>query len=341
MVPADQEPMVQKAFTRGADVVIFDVEDGVPPNRRPAAYEHVRRVLSSLSSGEHLAFVRIRSFAEGGREDLDAIAPFGCHRDALAQEVRTQLSPLQPDPTDGARIHVAHFGVCIPKVESARDIQTVTAHLETYRETYLEPHPEAHPELRLEARRETSRETPGEKSFERQNVSIVPLLAMIESPAGVLAVQDILRSHPWVVGVALGGEDFLVEMGVFPSNDGLELLVPRANVALAARALGRVAIDTVYTRYRDSEGLKQEAERSRQLGFHGKLVIHPGQIPVVHEVFSPGEEAVSWARRVVSAASNQVDGQTAVFVVDGEMVDAPVLQRARAILRAVGDQDRS
>jgi citrate lyase subunit beta / citryl-CoA lyase len=159
----------------------------------------------------------------------------------------------------------------------------------------------------------------------------VGLIPQVESVRGVLGAER-LAAVPGVSALAFGGEDFCVDLGVARSDGSLELLVPRALVALHARAHGLPAIDTVYTAIADEPGLVREAQTARQLGFSGKLLIHPAQIAPVRRVFAPSEADVAWARRVVDPAA---DG-AGVRVVDGKMVDAPVIAQAERILARHG-----
>lgn len=161
----------------------------------------------------------------------------------------------------------------------------------------------------------------------------VALIPQIESAKGVVALPELSRADG-VVAIALGGEDLSVDLGVKRSSESLELLVPRALVALHARAVGVAAIDTVYTRLDDESGLIREARLARQLGFTGKLVIHPAQIEAVRDVFAPSADEIAWARRVlhqIRPNDGEKDG-AGVHVVDGVMVDAPVIAQAELIL---------
>jgi citrate lyase subunit beta/citryl-CoA lyase len=108
--------------------------------------------------------------------------------------------------------------------------------------------------------------------------------------------------------------------------------MPRALVALHARAAGLAAIDTVYTAIDDEDGLLREARIACQLGFSGKLLIHPAQVVPVRRVFAPSAEQVAWAQRVLAAGPLNGDGGAGVRVVDGKMVDVPVLAQAERIL---------
>ncbi len=163
----------------------------------------------------------------------------------------------------------------------------------------------------------------------------VALIPQVESTRGVLALAE-LAAVEGVAALAFGGEDFCVDLGVARGDDSLELLMPRALVALHARAAGLAAIDTVYTAIDDEDGLLREARTARQLGFSGKLLIHPAQVAPVRRVFAPSAQQIAWAERVLAAGPLNGDGGAGVRVVDGKMVDAPVLAQAERIL-ARGD----
>jgi citrate lyase subunit beta / citryl-CoA lyase len=158
----------------------------------------------------------------------------------------------------------------------------------------------------------------------------VTLVPQVESAAGILAVSE-LASVPRIGAIAFGGEDFCVDLGVRRSEESLELLMPRALLALHACAAGLPAIDTVWTAIGDDAGLVREAMTARQLGFCGKLLIHPSQIEPVRRVFTPSAGELDWARRVLSARGNG-EAEVGVHVVDGKMVDAPVIAQAERLL---------
>jgi citrate lyase subunit beta/citryl-CoA lyase len=166
----------------------------------------------------------------------------------------------------------------------------------------------------------------------------VALIPQVESTRGILGLAE-LTAAARMDAIAFGGEDFCVDLGVARSPESLELLTPRALVALHARAAGLAAIDTVYTAIDDEEGLLREATVARQLGFSGKLLIHPAQIEPVRRVFTPSEADVAWAGRVLAAVPGDAAAEGAagagVRVVDGKMVDAPVLAQAERILARI------
>ncbi len=161
------------------------------------------------------------------------------------------------------------------------------------------------------------------------------VLPIIESARGIEEVRAIARI-PGVVRLAFGSIDLAVDLGIDCAPDGgeAELQPYRAQVVLASR-LGRLAApaDGVSLAIDDALRLRADAERSRRLGFGAKLCIHPKQIAVVQGVFTPEPERVAWAQRVCAAFA--ASGGAAVAV-DGEMTDVPVVERARAVLRAAG-----
>jgi citrate lyase subunit beta/citryl-CoA lyase len=162
----------------------------------------------------------------------------------------------------------------------------------------------------------------------------VRLLVMVETAEAVLQVAAIAAASPRVAGLMFGSEDLGAELGVWGAVDHEEFLFARSAIALAAAAHGLEAIDRVFPDFRDPAGLQADAERARQLGFHGKAVIHPAQIETVNFVYSPSPGQVETARRIVAAFDAAGGGAVAV---DGRMVDAPIAARARRVLTAAGE----
>lgn len=152
---------------------------------------------------------------------------------------------------------------------------------------------------------------------------VVPL---VETAAGVLDARDVC-SVPGVVRVAFGSIDLGAELGVDPDTAPTTAWARGALVLASAAAGVAPPVDGVTADIRDAESLRAHAVRGMREGFGGKLCVHPAQVPVVREVYRPSDEQLEWARRVVAAAR---DG--AVVVVDGRMVDKPVLDRARRLL---------
>ena len=158
------------------------------------------------------------------------------------------------------------------------------------------------------------------------------IIAGIESAKGLLAIQPTSQSSARLVGLAFGSEDYTADMQVERTPAGEELSFARGMIAIAARAAGIAAIDTVYPFLHDIEGLLQETRVAKQAGFAGKLLIHPEQIEPVEGVFRPTEIEIANARRIVEAFETASAGGQGAVQVDGMMVDEPVVRRARRVL---------
>jgi len=154
-----------------------------------------------------------------------------------------------------------------------------------------------------------------------------PVLALVESAAGVANVAA-LAATTGVARLVFGSIDFQLDLDIV--DDDLALLAFRSQLVLASRVANLPApVDGVTTALDDAVRIELEARRARSLGFGAKLCIHPRQVAIVNSAFSPVEAELAWARRVVGAAA-AADG--AAVAVDGKMVDAPVLARARRLL---------
>jgi citrate lyase subunit beta/citryl-CoA lyase len=157
----------------------------------------------------------------------------------------------------------------------------------------------------------------------------VRLYLSVETAAAALAAVE-LAAAPRVARLVFGATDFLADIGSPGTTDGPATAQARGMLVLASRAAGIGApVDCVYTALDDEEGLRRGALAARELGFFGKSVIHPRQIAAVHSVFTPSEDDLTVARRVLAHAAEHGEGATAL---DGELIDAAVVARARRLL---------
>jgi citrate lyase subunit beta/citryl-CoA lyase len=165
----------------------------------------------------------------------------------------------------------------------------------------------------------------------------VRIIPSIESAAALLEAPHIAKVSDRVVGLAFGSEDFALDLGLPTKREAeaADLLYARSATVVAAVSAGKLAFDGIWPDMKDTAGLRADTLRARRLGFTGKTLIHPDQIAVVNEIFSPTAAEVEEAQRVVHAfAEAQTRGEGAVAL-DGRMLDAPVVDRARRVLRAV------
>jgi citrate lyase subunit beta/citryl-CoA lyase len=208
-------------------------------------------------------------------------------------------------------IHAGVDGVFLPKVESAADLHAIDWLLAA-----------------LER----------EQGIAEGTLDLVP---QVETAAGVARVDRILQARslrpyraPWrVKRVAFGAADFCLDVGLAPSYEEPELAEARARIVLASRAAGVEApIDSPWFHLRDMDGFRRALERSRRGGFQGRLCVHPDQVAVANEAFTPAADEVARAERIVAAFREAEAKGAAAVEVDGQMVDYPVVHHAQALL---------
>jgi citrate lyase beta subunit len=159
----------------------------------------------------------------------------------------------------------------------------------------------------------------------------IRVLIGAETAKGILNLKEI-ASHPRLDAIIFGGEDFAASIGATRTKDSVELLYARQAVVVACAANDLQAIDIVAIDYKDIEALRVESEFGARLGFAGKQIIHPAQVEPVQKAFTPSDEAVAYARRIVETfETSQREGKGA-FSLDGKMIDMPLVKNARKVL---------
>ena len=164
-------------------------------------------------------------------------------------------------------------------------------------------------------------------------INSIGILAGVETAKGILNLKEI-ASHPRLASRAIifGGEDFAASIGATRTKDAIELLFARQAVVVACAANDLQAIDIVTIDYKDMEALRIESEFGAQLGYSGKQIIHPAQVEPVQTAFTPNEEAITYAKRIVETfEASQKEGKGA-YSLDGKMIDMPLLKNAQKIL---------
>jgi citrate lyase subunit beta/citryl-CoA lyase len=266
--PGDRPEMLRKAPGAGADVVVFDLEDAVAPERTDEARESVRAVLTDADfDPECEVCVRVNPVGAGAGDDVE-----------------------------GALVEASEGfdSVMLPKTASGGDVDTLA------------------------------------RLLAEQGLG-VPVLALVESARGVLNAADIADAEA-TDALVFGAEDLSADIGATRTDEGTEVLHAREHVVLAASAAEVDAIDTVYTDIEDIDGLAAETRFAAQLGYDGKMAIHPAQVAPINDAFTPDAADVEWAERVL-AAKQEADAEgRGVFRVDGEMVDAPLVTQAERIV---------
>lgn len=163
----------------------------------------------------------------------------------------------------------------------------------------------------------------------------IGILANIETPKGLRLAFEIATAHPRVVGLQIGFVDFSLSCGIASSNR-TALNAVRLDVRFAASEAGVAVFDGAFVAVKDPEGFRAEAEEARALGINGKSCIHPSQVPLANEIFSPGAAEIEQASQTIAAAEEAAAGGVGAFLLHGKMIDVPVIERARQVLTRAG-----
>jgi citrate lyase subunit beta-like protein len=192
--------------------------------------------------------------------------------------------------------------IVVPKIETPEQVGWVSEHIETY------------------------------ELSSNINVGSIRLLIGLETAKGILNLKEIAEADKRLEAIIFGAEDYAASVGATRTKEATEVLYARSAVVTACAANDLQAIDMVYIDFRDTEGLRLEAEQGARLGFSGKQVIHPNQVVPAQEAFTPSDEAIMYAQRVVETfMTSQKEGKGA-YALDGKMIDMPLLKNAQKVL---------
>ncbi|MBI5297835.1 MAG: CoA ester lyase [Chloroflexi bacterium] len=192
--------------------------------------------------------------------------------------------------------------IAVPKVESPEQVTWVSSRIESYELSHGLP------------------------------LGGIRMIILVETARGILNLKEIAGSDKRLDAIIFGGEDFAASVGATRTKDALELLYARESVVTACAAYDLQAIDIVTIDFKDLDALRAESEAGARLGFTGKQIIHPAQVGPVQAAFTPSNEAIAYARRVVETfEANQKEGKGA-YALDGKMIDMPLLKNAQKVL---------
>lgn len=305
-VPGDRPDRIAKALASGADGVAVDFEDAVGEAAKGSARTLTAEALARLvPSGSVPSASESESAASGSVPSGTAvlIRINGLETPEAEADLAAVFSMLGAVRLDG---------LIVPKADSAGQLAALDA--------------------RLTSAEAAAGTEPGK----------VSLLPVVETAAGVLACAGLAAAGPRVRALLFGTLDLAAELGVRPSVEGRELLHARSQLVLAARAAGLAEIwDGPYAALDDEDGLVRSTLAARELGFTGRIVLHPRQVAPVREAFGPTEDELAHAREVLAAYRSASErGVGAVRLSDGTFIDRPVVARAEALLREAGQDER-
>jgi len=180
-------------------------------------------------------------------------------------------------------------------------------------------------------------EVVGELEAERgMQAGATKFVALVETASGFLRMAEIARSHPRLVALSVGAEDFALSVGMLPEAEGL--FFPKQQMIIAARAAGIVPLGFIGTvaDFRDLDAFRATIRRARRLGFAGASCIHPSQVAILNEEYRPSPDEVAQAERAVAAYDAAATAGIGAIELDGKMIDVPVIERAKQVLARHG-----
>ena len=230
-------------------------------------------------------------------------------RPALYVRVNDLTTGLTDDDL-GAVMAARPRGILLPKASSATDVEHLAAKLRVFE---------------------------AENGIDDGSTRILAL--MTENAAGILSAGSYREPHPRLSGLTWGAEDLSAEIGARSPRDENGrytdvFRLARALTLVAASAAQLAAIDTVFVNFRDADALRAECLEAERDGFTAKMAIHPAQVPIINEVFTPSEEAIAHSREIIDAFARS--GNPGVVAIDGQMYDRPHLKRAERLLARAG-----
>lgn len=159
-----------------------------------------------------------------------------------------------------------------------------------------------------------------EEEFDREPGSTL-LMSALESAKGVMHAYEVCTASDRMIGIALSGGDYTKDLQTKITGTGVELMGARQQMIIAARAAGVGCWDTVWTNLDDMDGFRKDVETIKMMGFDGKSIINPRQVPIVHEIFTPTQKEIIFAEKVIKEIDDKKAKGIGVFTVDGKMID--------------------
>merc|ERR1712228_392786 len=271
-MPANNEKFIKKATTLDVDTLVFDLEDAVAPNQKQEARHSAINILNNYTFNPRTEIcIRMNPVCSG-----------------LAQDDIVSILSAQTMP----------HTICLPKVESAEDIQWLSSEI-----TKLI----------------------GSKG------DLIEIIGMIETPKAVINAYSICSSDDRLTGIVFGGDDYAAEMNAIRTASNHEIMFARNQTLINAKCIGLDCIDIVNINFRNQEVFFNEAQQGFEMGFTGKQCIHPSQAEMAQTAFSPKKNTIEWAQKVVLAFDNSASDGIGAFELDGTMIDMPTVKQAQNI----------
>jgi len=302
-IPGNNKKFLEKSKSIHPDVLCFDLEDSVPLSEKSIGRDMVSQTLQSYKNIQNLNRTKDNIMNNNNNNNnntynyvnLETLPPLFVRINSFESELYEQdLESIICDPLDG---------IVIPKVNSETELEKIIVTIEK-----LEKQKNIQKELRL--------------------------IPSIESAQGVVNSYEIAKANPRICSLVFGVFDYLYDMKLDYMEEGIEYSYARAKIPVDARAAGIPALDSIWQKVADIDGLQRDAKTAKRLGYAGKSVIHPTHIEPVHKVFVPSQNEIEWAKKVVALMTQiqERGDKRGAFKVDGKMIDAVHIKQAKFIL---------
>lgn len=297
-IPGNNKKFLDKSKSIYPDILCFDIEDSVPLSEKSIGRDMISQTLKSYTHNLTIKDTNNNTnnkFNEDNNTDDNHSPQIFVRINSFESGLYEQdLESIICDQLDG---------IVIPKVNSETELEKIIVMIEN-----------------LEKQRNI-----------HKTISLIP---SIESSQGVVNSYDIAKFNSRICSIIFGVFDYLYDMKLDYVDEGIEYSYARAKIPVDARAAGIPALDSIWQKVDDIEGLQRDAKTAKRLGYAGKSIIHPKHIEPVHKVFIPSQNEIEWAKKVI-ATLKQIQGQgdkRGAFKVDGKMIDAVHFKQAKLIL---------
>lgn len=294
-IPGNNKRFLEKSRLLYPDILCLDLEDSVPISEKSIAREMIIQSLSTNNHSLNRINININNKIDNANNKHKDLPQLFVRINSFESELYEQdLESVICNRLDG---------IVIPKVNSDSELEKITEIIET-----------------LEKKRNVQK--------------IIRLIPSIESSQGVVNSYHIAKYNSRICSLLFGVFDYLYDMKLDYENEGLEYSYARAKIPVDARAAGIPALDSIWQKVDDLDGLQRDAKTAKKLGYAGKSIIHPKHIEPVHNVFVPSQNEIEWAKKVISTLNEiqQHGDKRGAFKVDGKMIDAVHFKQAKLIL---------
>ena len=294
-IPGNNKRFLEKSRLLYPDILCLDLEDSVPISEKSIARE---MIIQSLSNNNH----SLNRIDINTNNKIDNANHKYKNLPQLFVRINSFESGLYEQDLDSV-ICESLDGIVIPKVNSDSELEEITEIIETIEK--------------------------------KQNLQkTIRLIPSIESSQGVVNSYHIAKYNSRICSLLFGVFDYLYDMKLDYDNEGIEYSYARAKIPVDARAAGIPALDSIWQKVDDLDGLQRDAKTAKKLGYAGKSIIHPKHIEPVHNVFVPSQNEIEWAKKVISTLNEiqQHGDKRGAFKVDGKMIDAVHFKQAKLIL---------